>query len=42
MRTPPDRRNGFVLKGDRVETQGACFDGGDDRVFALYRSPKIF
>jgi hypothetical protein len=41
MRTPPDRRKGFVLKGDRVETVSTCFEGGDDWVFARFRGPEI-
>ena len=41
MRTPPDRRKGFVLKGNRVETVSTCFEGGDDWVFARFRGAKI-
>ncbi len=41
MRTPPDRRNGFVLKGNRVEAVSMCFEGGDDWVFARFRGSKI-
>jgi hypothetical protein len=41
MRTPPDRRKGFVLKDDRVETVYTCFEGGDDWVFARFRGSKI-
>jgi hypothetical protein len=41
MRIPPDRRKGFVLKGNRVETVSTCFDGGDDWVFARFRGAKI-
>jgi hypothetical protein len=41
MRSPPDRRKGFALKGDRVETVSTCFEGGDDWVFARFRGPNI-
>jgi hypothetical protein len=40
MRTPPERRKGFVLQGDQVETVATCFDGGDTWVFGRYRGAK--
>jgi hypothetical protein len=41
MRNPPDRRKGYVLKGDVVETAPACFEGGDDWIFARFRGRQI-
>lgn len=41
MRNPPERRRGYVLKGDVVETAPACFEGGDDWIFARFRGGKI-
>lgn len=37
---PPIRRQGYVLKGDRVEAAPACFEGGDAWVLARFRGPK--
>jgi len=41
MRNPPERRRGYVLKGDVVETAPACFEGGDDWIFARFRGRQI-
>jgi hypothetical protein len=40
MRTPPLKRQAYVLKGDRVEVVPACFDGGDAWVLARFRGAK--
>jgi hypothetical protein len=41
MRPPPERRKGFVLEGNRVETVSTCFEGGDEWVFARFRGAEI-
>lgn len=40
MRTPPHRRQAYVIKGDRVDVVSACFEGGDDWVLARFKGPK--
>lgn len=40
MRTPPIRRQAYVLKGDRVDVVPACFEGGDDWVLARFKGSK--
>jgi hypothetical protein len=36
----PQQRNAYVIKGDRVDTVPACFEGGDAWVLARFRGPK--
>lgn len=40
MRTPPLKRQAYVLKGDRVEVVPACFEGGDAWVLARFKGSK--
>jgi hypothetical protein len=40
MRTPPVRRQAYVLQGDRVEVVPACFEGGDAWVMARFKGPR--
>jgi hypothetical protein len=39
-RTPPQQRQAYVLKGDRVEVVPTCFEGGDAWVFARFKGAK--
>jgi hypothetical protein len=40
MRTPPVRRQAYVLKGDRVDVVPTCFEGGDAWVMARFKGPR--
>ena len=40
MRTPPLKRQAYVLQGDRVEVVPACFEGGDAWVLARFKGSK--
>ena len=39
-RAPPERRQAYVLKGDRVDVVPACFEGGDAWVLARFKGAK--
>jgi hypothetical protein len=40
MRTPPLKRQAYVLKGDRVDVVPTCFEGGDAWVLARFKGSK--
>jgi hypothetical protein len=40
MRTPPLKRQAYVLKGNRVEVVPTCFEGGDAWVLARFKGSK--
>ena len=39
-RGPPEQRQAYVIKGDRVDVVPACFEGGDGWVLARFKGPK--
>ncbi|MEZ4528663.1 MAG: hypothetical protein R2941_22345 [Desulfobacterales bacterium] len=41
MPSPPEKRKGYVIKGDRLETVPACHEGGDQWVLARYKGTKV-